>query len=82
MSARDEMRAARRASRRAARPGKAERKRALATEALPSVSPAEPATPAARGFETCPCSKDCTLHGKCLLCVAYHGRSGKRPRCE
>lgn len=40
------------------------------------------ATPQERNFETCPCPKECTLHGECHLCIAYHGRKNKLPRCE
>lgn len=75
-------RADRRAARAAGRAAKADKRRALAVEALPGVAADEPATPQARGFEGCPCPKDCTLHGECLLCVAYHGRLGTPPRCR
>ena len=71
----------RRAPKRAAKPSKAEKRRARALEALPSVGADEPATPQARGFDECPCRKDCPLHGECLLCVAYHGTRGNQPRC-
>lgn len=39
-------------------------------------------SPQDRGYGECPCPKNCTLHGECLLCVAYHGRKGMLPRCE
>jgi len=41
-----------------------------------------PASPQARGFPDCPCPKECTLHGECKLCVAYHARKHALPRCE
>lgn len=40
------------------------------------------ASPLERGYEECPCPKKCTLHGECLLCLAYHSRKGALPRCE
>jgi hypothetical protein len=59
-----------------------DKKRAVATAHL-SIVPAEAAgTPGERGFEACPCIEKCTIHGECLLCVAYHGRKGRLPRCE
>jgi hypothetical protein len=61
---------------------KENKKRAIAEAHLAGVPPGTPETPAARGFAGCPCPKDCPLHGECLPCVAYHGRKGKRPRCE
>jgi hypothetical protein len=86
MSSRSERRAARRAARnerpaRADRPTGVDKKRALAEAALANVPVGEPETAQARGFETCPCPKDCVLHGECLLCVAYHGRRDRLPRC-
>jgi hypothetical protein len=73
-----------RGDRRAAKDARrADKKRATAEGFLSLVAAGEPASPQARGFETCTCTKDCTLHGECLLCVAYHaGRRGERPRCE
>jgi hypothetical protein len=71
---------ARRADKRAA---KAEKKRATAEGFLALLAEGEAASPQVRGFATCPCTKDCTLHGDCLPCVAYHaGRRSERPRCE
>jgi len=58
------------------------KKRTLAEAALHVVPPGAPATPAERGFAECPCTKDCVLHGSCHLCVAYHGRKNRPPRCE
>lgn len=58
------------------------KKRIIAEAHLADLSPGLAATPEERGFESCPCPKDCCLHGSCLLCVAYHGRKGKLPRCE
>lgn len=55
---------------------------AIAKEYLHPVPEGTLATPAERGFDTCPCPKECALHGSCLLCVAYHGRKSKLPRCE
>jgi len=75
-AAKDERREGRRAA-------KADRRRALAESFLHLVPAGEAASPQARGFSTCPCTKDCPLHGDCLLCVAYHaGRRDERPRCE
>jgi len=78
---RSDKRAARRASRAQRHAAKADEKRAVAEQHLSIVPDGEPATPEARGFETCPCPKECTLHGECLLCVAYHGRRDVLPRC-
>jgi len=65
------------------RAAKADRRRAIAESFLHLVSAGEAASPQARGFSTCPCAKDCALHGDCLRCVAYHaGRRDDRPRCE
>jgi hypothetical protein len=60
---------------------KAREKRAAAEANLSAVPAGEPVTPRARGFEACPCPKDCTLHGECLLCVSFHARRGEQPRC-
>ena len=35
-----------------------------------------------RGYSECACPKKCTLHGECLLCVAYHTRKCQLPHCE
>jgi hypothetical protein len=78
MSRSREGRRAARADRHAA---KAREKRATAEAHLAAVSTGEPATPQARGFDACPCPKDCTLHGECLLCVSFHGHRGEQPRC-
>ena len=56
------------------------RERALASRAL--VPAGISAAPAERGFAECPCPKDCTLHGECELCVAYHASEKVLPRCE
>jgi hypothetical protein len=58
------------------------KKVARARAALDIVPAGTPATPAERGFAECPCTEDCTLHGSCLLCMAYHGRKNRLPRCE
>jgi hypothetical protein len=80
---REERRAARDAHRADRRAAKADRKRATAESFLSLVAAGEAASPQARGFSACPCTKDCTLHGDCLSCVAYHaGRRNERPRCE
>ena len=77
--ARRAARDARKAERRAAR---ADRKRATAEGFLSLVAAGEAASPQARGFAVCPCTKDCPLHGECHLCVAYHaGRRDESPRC-
>lgn len=78
---RDERRAQRRADRVSRHAAKADRKRTVAEEHLHRVATDEPATPQARGYEECPCPKDCTLHGECHLCVAYHARNDALPRC-
>ena len=39
-------------------------------------------SPQERDYNECPCPKNCTLHGECLLCVAYHAQKNQRPRCE
>jgi hypothetical protein len=59
-----------------------DRKREIALAHMDCVAEGTPATPQERGFNECPCPKRCTLHGECLLCVAYHGRKRKLPRCE
>jgi hypothetical protein len=80
---REERRAAKEARGADKRAAKADRKRATAEGFLSLVAAGEAASPQARGFSDCPCAKDCTLHGDCLPCVAYHaGRRGERPRCE
>ena len=85
MSRPREDRSARRAERHSARAerhaAKAREKRLTAEAYLSAVLAAEPATPQARGFDSCPCTKDCTLHGECLLCVSFHGHRGEQPRC-
>jgi hypothetical protein len=78
MSRSREDRSAKRAEKHAA---KAREKRAAAEAYLSAVSAGELATPQERGFEACPCPKDCTLHGECLLCVSFHGQRGEQPRC-
>jgi hypothetical protein len=59
-----------------------DKKRLRATAALALVPGGTPASPQARGFPDCPCPKECTLHGECALCVAYHTRKHALPRCE
>ena len=59
-----------------------DKRRAIATALLAALPADIPATPVERGFGECPCHKNCTLHGECRLCVAYHGRKGSLPRCE
>jgi hypothetical protein len=71
----------RRAKRAEKHAAKAREKRAAAEANLSAVPAGEPATPQARGFEACPCTKDCTLHGECLLCVSFHAQRGEQPRC-
>ena len=61
--------------------GKPDKKHTIALAHLNDLPPDCPATPAERGFIECPCAKDCSLHGSCLLCAAYHGRKGREPRC-
>ncbi|GMO40206.1 MAG: hypothetical protein Pg6C_00970 [Treponemataceae bacterium] len=29
----------------------------------------------------CPCTADCSHHGKCCACVAQHRRAGQFPAC-
>jgi hypothetical protein len=80
---REDRRAAKDARRADKRAAKADRKRATAESFLSLVAAGEAASPQARGFSECPCTKDCALHGDCLPCVAYHaGRRNERPRCE
>jgi hypothetical protein len=64
------------------RAAKRDQKREIALAHASCLAPGTPATPAARGHGECPCSRECTLHGECLLCVAYHGRKHALPRCE
>jgi hypothetical protein len=64
------------------REAKIPKKRAVAEAHLSIVPAGTAATPAERGFEECPCTEDCILHGDCLYCVAYHGRKNVLPRCE
>jgi hypothetical protein len=61
---------------------KQDKRLAIATAHLGDLPAGVPSTPAERGFDSCPCPKDCTLHGSCRLCVAYHGWKGRLPRCE
>lgn len=78
-AAKEARRDARKADRRAA---KAVRRRATAESFLHLVAAGEAASPQARSLSSCPCTKDCTLHGECRLCVAYHaGRRDELPRC-
>jgi len=49
---------------------------------LSEIPDSVPATLRERGHDACPCPKNCTLHGECRLCTAYHGRKGALPRCE
>ena len=68
---------------RAKRPAvKRDKRREIATAHLSIVPDGAPATPEARGYAECPCTKKCTLHGECHLCAAYHGRKGVLPRYE
>lgn len=59
-----------------------DKKREIAEAHMDSVVEGTLATPQERGFAGCPCPKTCTLHGECLLCVAYHGRKRALPRCQ
>jgi hypothetical protein len=61
---------------------KQDKRLAIATAHLGHLPAGIPSTPAERGFDACPCPKDCVLHGSCHLYVAYHGRKGRLPRCE
>jgi len=63
-------------------PANRDKKRAAALANVAGIPDSVPASPRERGFEACPCTKKCTLHGECRLCVAYHGRKGALPRCE
>ena len=58
------------------------KKRLVAEAHLSIVPEGTPGSPAERGFAECPCTEDCVLHGECLLCVAYHGRKNRLPRCQ
>ena len=31
--------------------------------------------------DTCPCTYNCSKHGKCCECVSMHRRSGEFPAC-
>jgi hypothetical protein len=61
---------------------KRDKRRAIAQAHLPEIPDTVPATPRERGYDACPCPKNCTLHGECRLCTAYHARKGALPRCE
>ncbi len=61
---------------------KRDKKREIAMAHASCVAAGTRATPQERGFEECPCPKKCTLHGECLLCIAYHGRKNVLPRCQ
>jgi hypothetical protein len=62
---------------------KGSKKRGIAEAHLTDAPAGTPATPAERGFESCPCPKEkCELRAECLLCAAYHGRKSQLPRCE
>ena len=61
---------------------KVSKKRTIALSYLHIIPPATLAFPQERGYVECPCTKNCILHGECKLCVAYHARKGKLPRCE
>jgi len=61
---------------------KGEKKRIKASEHLHLLPEGIFITPQERGFAECPCTKKCTLHGDCRLCVAYHLRKRAIPRCE
>jgi hypothetical protein len=62
--------------------GRRDKKREVATAHLDLVPAGSLTTPQARSFAECPCPKDCTLHGECVICVAYHARKHALPRCE
>ena len=62
--------------------GGRDKKRDVATAHLALVPSGTPATPEARGYGECPCPKECTLHGECGLCVAYHAREQVLPSCQ
>jgi hypothetical protein len=59
-----------------------DRKREVALAHMDCIPSGTSGTPRERGYEECPCPKKCTLHGECLLCVAYHGRKHAPPRCQ
>ena len=59
-----------------------DKKRKIAMAHLYLITEDMPASPQLRNFTECPCPKDCTLHGDCHLCIVYHGRKNKLPRCE
>ena len=61
---------------------RADKRTLLATAALGLVCAEASATPQGRGLFECPCTKNCSLHGSCHLCVAYHARKHAQPRCE
>lgn len=63
-------------------PANRDKKRVAAMAYVSSIPDSVPASPRERGFDACPCPKNCTLHSECRLCVAYHGRKGALPRCE
>ena len=81
-SGREDRRAAREAHRAEKSAARADRKRATAEASLSLVAAGEPASPEARGFGACPCTKECVLHGDCQPCVAFHAGRGERPRCD
>ena len=62
--------------------GRADKKRGIATAHLSLVLAGTASTPGEWGFAACPCTKKCSIHGECLLCIAYHGRKGRPPCCE
>ncbi|MDR3630133.1 MAG: hypothetical protein P4L42_07345 [Desulfocapsaceae bacterium] len=62
-------------------PASEDRKRSIAMAHLADLDEGVPATPEERGFAACPCPGNCTLHGQCLLCTAFHGRKGRLPMC-
>ncbi|MEJ2052429.1 MAG: hypothetical protein P8X42_00800 [Calditrichaceae bacterium] len=59
-----------------------DKKRERAISFLSKIAENTASSPAERGFDECPCTKKCTLHGECLLCVAYHARKNMLPECE
>ena len=61
---------------------RSDKRRTIASAHLASIPADTLVAPVDRGFDECPCPKRCTLHGECRLCVAYHSRKGKPPRCE
>lgn len=80
-TAREERHAAKQAAKAGRRAAKADKKRAAAESRLSELGAGEPATPQARGFAECPCPKECSLHGECLVCAAYHSGGSEQPRC-